>query len=166
MTRRDLEEFYKAQRDFKRTFPRCIIFGSLWSVVAVTKFLTAPFSNNIGFLYLLIAILSLGYVIVVPFVASIKMYRQESDWLISYEIDAIGTTITWIDCDLPHSQWKEYKRLSETTHLFLLFNQDDVSAQIIPKRAFANKNDLNQFRAWASQIGHEPAPNSPLPEIK
>lgn len=39
------------------------------------------------------------------------------------------------------------------------------SVQIVPKRAFANESDLNQFREWASKIGQNDAPlTAPIPE--
>ena len=62
-------------------------------------------------------------------------------------------------------KWQKNTRFRETPNLFALHWSPKVF-QIIPKRAFANETNLNQFRAWASQIGHEATPNSPLPEIK
>ena len=62
-------------------------------------------------------------------------------------------------------KWSHFSNLTENKSAFSLI-AESPSLIYIPKRAFANEEDLNQFRAWASQIGHEPAPNSPLPEIK
>ena len=47
--------------------------------------------------------------------------------------------------------------LRETKNLFAIF-RDEQPFAALPKRAFANAADLEQFRAWASGIGQKNAP--------
>ncbi len=115
-------------------------------------------------MFLIVAAPNLGYAILKPRWEAHKIFRSERSWLISYEVNADGVTIDWIDCDQPTTQWNELKRFGETKNLMILY-YDDVNVQIIPKRAFANEAELEQFRAWASQIGQKDAPsNAPIPQ--
>jgi len=60
--------------------------------------------------------------------------------------------------------WKKYKKSLEAENLFLLY-RSDKAFQLVPKRAFANEADLEQFRAWVSGIGQKDAPPSaPIPQ--
>lgn len=164
VTRGDLEEFCKSQHRLKRTLQRCLVFGSLWFVVGVAKFLGSPSPSSEGFLFLIVAAPNLGYAIIRPRWEANRIFKSERSWLIFYEIDANGLTIDWIDCDKPTTKWSELKRFRETKNLMILY-YDDVSIQVIPKRAFANEADLEQFRAWASGIGQKDAPPiAPIPQ--
>ncbi|HVF85404.1 MAG TPA: YcxB family protein, partial [Abditibacteriaceae bacterium] len=54
--------------------------------------------------------------------------------------------------------------VTETKNLFAIF-RDEQQFAALPKRAFANAADLEQFRAWASGIGQKDAPPSaPIPQ--
>jgi len=60
--------------------------------------------------------------------------------------------------------WEKYTRFRETPNLFVLHWSPKVF-QLVPKRAFANETDLEQFRAWASGIGQKDAPPiAPIPQ--
>lgn len=57
-----------------------------------------------------------------------------------------------------------YKKSFELRDVFVLYLFPSV-VQIVPKRAFANETDLEQFRAWASGIGQKDAPPiAPIPQ--
>lgn len=52
------------------------------------------------------------------------------------------------DSQLGHGEtnWKSYQRFKETKHLFLLYQSRDMVV-ILPKRAFADQEDLEKVRA-------------------
>ena len=59
--------------------------------------------------------------------------------------------------------WSDFALFVETNKHFLFYDKKSLTV-LIPKRAFANETDLNQFRAWASQINSEAVQTPPLPE--
>lgn len=154
ITRRDLEEACRSPH-FQKSQPRLLVFGSLLLIASVVKFCTQPLLYNQGFVYLLIAAPLLSFAVFKPKWDAYKAFKQEDDWRISYDIGQMGTTIFWTDVDEPFHKWSEYDQLLETKNLFLLQTGYDGDFQMIPKRAFATETELEQFRAWASQIGRK-----------
>ncbi len=129
------------------------------------KFLTAPLLYNLGFFYLMIAVSLLGFVAFKPMWFANNFFKQETDWRVSYDINEKGTTINWFDVDEPIHKWSEYKHLYQTKNLILLNGEEEDCFQIVPKRAFANQAEIEQFRAWASGIGQKEMPLvAPIPE--
>jgi hypothetical protein len=62
-----------------------------------------------------------------------------------------------------HISWRGYTRWAETKNLFLLY-LSEPTFHIVPKRAFANEEQLNDFRALLSNISRQAPSVPPIPE--
>jgi hypothetical protein len=59
--------------------------------------------------------------------------------------------------------WHGYTRWAETKNLFLI-HLSEPTFHIVPKRAFADAEQLNQFRALLGNIGRQTPSAPPIPE--
>ncbi len=92
-----------------------------------------------------------------------RSYKKHKSEPVTVKIDEKGI---WMASSTAESvlKWDYFSWFSQTQNLFLLFRGTSLSI-ILPKRAFANEADLEQFRAWASSIGQKDAPPiAPIPQ--
>jgi hypothetical protein len=85
--------------------------------------------------------------LVIPSLAFRRVYRRNIR-MFGMRTVTINDTGIVADHQLGHveSTWKMYEKFRETQKLFLLYQSADLIG-IVPKRAFANPADLQQFRA-------------------
>ena len=84
---------------------------------------------------------------VVPSLVFRRVYRRNSRMFGTRTVTVSDAGIV-SDHQLGHveSTWNMYEKFRETPRLFLLYQSTDLIG-IVPKRAFANPADLQQFRA-------------------
>jgi hypothetical protein len=107
----------------------------------------------VGMILIAFSIFLLLMQFVVPSLVFRRTYRRN---LRMFGMRTINISDTGIvsDHQLGHSEsaWNMYEKFRETQKLFLLYQSTDLIG-ILPKRAFANPADLQQFRALiASKI--------------
>jgi hypothetical protein len=84
--------------------------------------------------------------LIVPSLAFARVYRRNSR-LFGMRTVTVSDTGIVSDHQLGHTEsaWNMYEKFRETPRLFLLYQTSDIVG-IVPKRAFANSADLEQFR--------------------
>jgi hypothetical protein len=109
--------------------------------------------HALGLVLIAFAIFLLLMQFVVPSLVFRRVYRRNSR-MFGMRTVTISDTGIVADHQLGHleSAWNMYEKFRETQKLFLLYQSTDLIG-IVPKRAFANPADLQQFRALiASKI--------------
>ena len=88
--------------------------------------------------------------LIVPSLAFARVYRRNSRMFGMRTVTVSDTGIV-SDHQLGHTEsaWNMYEKFRETQNLFLLYQSTDIIG-IVPKRAFANPADLEQFRVLLS----------------
>ena len=109
-----------------------------------------------GLFLIVLSIFLLLVQLVIPSLVFARLYRRNSRMFGMRTVTVSDTGIV-SDHQLGHSEsaWSMYEKFRETQKLFLLYQSADLIG-ILPKRAFANPAELQQFRALiASKLRQE-----------
>ncbi len=107
----------------------------------------------LGLILVAFSIFLLLLQLVIPSLVFARVYRRNSR-MFGLRTVTISDTGIVSDHQLGHTEsaWNMYEKFRETQKLFLLYQSADIIG-IVPKRAFANPADLQQFRAlMASKV--------------
>lgn len=92
----------------------------------------------------------LGLQIAMPYIVHWHIYRRNTR-LFGIRTTTFGEDSLVTDSEIHHVEikWSSFERFKETRNLFLVVQTKDV-AGIVPKRAFADEEELHRFRSLIS----------------
>ncbi|MBP0017276.1 MAG: YcxB family protein [Cyanobacteria bacterium SBLK] len=145
LTVRDYQEAFKAhwKQQKKYYFYRVVV--GLLLITSILTFLLGDLAGSI--VYLLLAIIFIPVVNWINNVSLKAAWKNQTDTLKQpMTIEATADSLS-IEGESFQSvlQWKLYNKFIETTNLFVIYEEKNL-LRIIPKRAFANDEELSEFR--------------------
>ena len=165
------QEYREAQAMVVRSRPHLYVFltfVALWAAYLCNLWRPqqGSFTNWLAFFCVLAVVC--GYLALVFYISGKKSWQEHLRLGLSTTLELTSDEIV-IEKSLltVRAQRDFYKKATESRNCFVLylFPRPPSVLQIIPKRAFANAAELEQFRAWASSIGQKEAPpTAPIPQ--
>jgi hypothetical protein len=122
-----------------------ICLGIMWLGLGLVFYFYAD--HGLALFLIAAAVFLLLLQLVIPSLVFARVYRRNSRMFGMRTVTVSDTGIV-SDHQLGHTEsaWNTYEKFRETPRLFLLYQSADIIG-IVPKRAFANPADLQQFRA-------------------
>ena len=168
-----LDDYVEANKLYSKSKPieyyGVQIFGWLCLAVGVASVALKITIDAPGYMFMIPATLYGAYIVLASTVFSRYIHsRRLKNYPSFFQPVILEVTATQMNFQTPDSAtqvaWSKFVLFRESRNLFILFWSPKVF-QIVPKRAFANAADLEQFRAWASGIGQKDAPPiAPIPQ--